>query len=348
MRAALSLALALGAALLAPPALAEQGETGAKALIVVEEEGRSEFTPGSGAAFAVTIDPSPGKRLVACIVRLSIDGRQLPATRLGVTIEPAGTAGPTTLVLRDTGPAAAPAPPPKPQTLTSAKPSAPRAPSVCPASPAAPSPLLEQGAYLATVRVAQDDGSRQTDIRLSFDKKPATVKADSTLAVIRVVRLFCWQTVAGVSIQETSGRSPLHLLDGAPSTKVAGSSGPLAVTLSSAKGAPPGPVIGPGQALSFDVAVSGNTWPGKAVGLLALRAPELSAGIVMLPVEVTTRLSYFWLGLLLLAGLALGIYMRDVLDRRRRLDAALARAYAALKPFEQLLAASDRGDIPIL
>jgi hypothetical protein len=352
VKARLALAPALAAALLAPPALGEPGDSGPKPLIVVEEEARTEFVPDSGAAFAVTTAPAPGKKLVACVVRLSVDGRQLPANRLAVEIEPGGAAGPATLVLRDVAPARPappPPPPPSPPVRTAAKRSAPSAPPVCPSPPAQRSPLLEQGAYLATVRVAQDDGSRRTDIRLSFDKKPASVKADATLAVTRVVTLFDWQSVTGVSIQETSGRSPLHLLDGAPSTKVASASGPLDVILAPSAGTAPGRVILPSQVAGFDVTVRGNTWPGKAVGLLALRAPELAGGVVMLPVEVTTRLSYFWLGLLLFAGVALGIYMRDVLENRRKLDAARARAYAALRPLEQLLPQlSDRGDSVLL
>jgi hypothetical protein len=339
--ARLPLALLLGAALVAPPVSAEPTGTGAKPLIVAEEEARSEFLPGSGAAFAVTVAPAPGQKLVACVVRLSIDGRQLPATRLFADIEPAGAAGPTTLVLRDSRPGPPPPPPTSP-ARTSGKGALVRPPTVCPATQAAPPPLLEQGAYAATVRVAQEDGSRPTDLHLSFDKKPATVKADATLAMTRVVWLLCGlQSVTGVSIQETSGRSPLHLLDATPSTKIVGGSTPLDLILSPPKGTASPRVVEPGEAALFDVQVRGGSRPGKAVGLLALHAPELAGGVVMLPVEVTTRLSYFWLGLLLVLGLALGVYMRDVLEQRRKLDAARARAYAALKPLEQLLSNLD-------
>lgn len=330
------LLISIAAAILSVPAAA-QGQKELATLSGAE----TVFVPKEGAAFALMLAPGKCERVVARVAGLALGARQLRADRLTATIlQPGGGPGPATLLIRDSTV-------PAPEPTAAARPGCPAAPPVDAAQPSPAGALIEQGDYKAMVIVSLADGSKAVTFPVQFKKQPATLKADATLRLERVVWRF-GESKDTLALLETSGTSELHL---APPPAGAQLTDPAfgRVTLTPSNDLAKAGLIPPGGEAQFDVGFDGRTQLGTTSGSLTVRGPELAGGAVSLPVELKVRGSRFWLFFLILAGLVAGYVLRTVLERKRTLDLALADAYAALRPLQNLQAQPlDPDEVPLL
>jgi hypothetical protein len=317
-------ALALSAASPAPKPLA------------VADVAESVFVSEQGAAFPVTLAAGKCDRLVARVARLAIGARQLRSDLLTAVLIPSVGPGSATLLLRDST-VAAPAASPTPG---------------CPVvfgggNEAKPSgSLLDQGDYTAIVTVSLADGSRPEPLKLSFKKPPAVLKTDATLRLERVLRGPFPDGTSVAVLHETSGLWPIHLRPPPYRATLTGAGTVTAVLVpqrpsskdapASKEASPAAAVIPAGEAGLFDVSYAGDAKVGTARGSLTVRAPELAGGAVSIPIELVVRRTRFWLFLLIIVGLAAGYILRHALERRRKLELALAEAYVALRPLQNL------------
>ena len=96
--------------------------------------------------------------------------------------------------------------------------------------------------------------------------------------------------------------------------------------------------IAPGQQAVASLALEGAADAGTSSARLRVPSSAVAGGAVTLVVEVTSRISYFWLLAAIAAGVWAGYYVRQTLEKRRLLDTALAGASAERVRLDGLIA----------
>jgi len=99
-----------------------------------------------------------------------------------------------------------------------------------------------------------------------------------------------------------------------------------------------------GRQYAASLSAAGVDGLGAATGTLSIRAPQLSTGVFEQAVEVTSRVSLFWLFVTLLAGIAAGYAVRVRAEQKRLRAEALLDASPQRKAVQDLIARTAESD----
>jgi hypothetical protein len=175
----------------------------------------------------------------------------------------------------------------------------------------------------ATTTPSPEQKDREQTVQLKLNKPAAELRVSTPLQIERTVWLpgLSFLEPEKITLNEAAGKSFVRTDPNSWNVVLRRANEPeeghrLKVQL-------PAAIDGWGQA-DAPVALDGWISLGTTSGTLTLRAPQLAAQTVDIPVTIVSHLSRFWLVVTIILGILLGWYFRDVLDKRReRLEATI-------------------------